>query len=70
MKSIFHDRNSKKSMKRVAGAFGFINGILMAWAMLVFKLEVNSTLIIGILTASAGLLAATIAEKKNIQEDD
>lgn len=80
MKAVLKDRNGKQSMKRMAGAFGFINGVLMAWAMIILKanftvvvsaqpFEIDSTLIIGILTASAGLLVSTIGEKKDNQEE-
>ncbi len=77
---IFKDRNGKKSIKRVIGTVIVVNGLLMSWYSLVLKsliifkfveldimFEIDTTLIIGIITAGVGLLVGTVGEKQNIE---
>jgi hypothetical protein len=76
----FKDRNGKLSTKRVNGTIIIINGLLMAWfsiiirAIVFFKLieaaedmefVIDTTLILGVVTAGVGLLVGTVGEKQN-----
>jgi len=79
LKASFNDRNGKLSSKRIWAAVTICNGLLIAWLLLVFKiliildvfetdevLEVETTLILGILGVGAGLFGATVAERENV----
>lgn len=79
----FNDRNGKPSQKRIWGAIIVFNGLLMGWYMLIIKslialktiegdglFEIDSTLIIGVITTGVGLLASTIGERQNIQQNN
>jgi hypothetical protein len=76
----FKDRNGKLSTKRINGTLIIINGLLMAWfsiiirAIVFFKLieaaedmefVIDTTLILGVVTAGVGLLVGTVGEKQN-----
>jgi hypothetical protein len=78
LKETFKDRNGKLSSKRLWGAVTLCNGLLMAWSSLGVKVLIllgyiitekafiiDTTLIIGIVTAGAGLFVSTYAERQN-----
>lgn len=63
---IFEDRNKKYSAKRVWGGIGA--GVALAMAaskIFIAAPNASETLILGVLTASFGLLGASMAEKRN-----
>ena len=83
LKTSFQDRNGKLSSKRIWAAVTICNGLLIAWLMLVSKililldvlkadevLEVETTLILGILGVGAGLFGTTIGERENMRPRD
>jgi hypothetical protein len=67
---VFTDKNGKSSAKRVIGTLGS----LVAFYLAIQKAHCNcegaeTTLVLGILTVSTGLIASSIAEKKHNNGD-
>ncbi|MFT6835651.1 MAG: hypothetical protein ACJA0H_001691 [Francisellaceae bacterium] len=78
LRASFNDRNGKFSSKRLWGAVTLCNGLLIAWSSMVVKVLltvgyivsenefiIDTTLILGIITAGAGLFVSTYAEPQN-----
>lgn len=64
---LFKDKNGKDSMKRILGAVGVVIALIMAISkpFIEFGDRWETTLIIGILTASFGAIVFGVFEKKN-----
>jgi len=65
---VFKDKNGKDSMKRILGAFGVVSALTMAISkpFVEFGDRWETTLIIGILTASFGAIVMGVFEKKDL----